>query len=127
MTNFLDETADDLFDLLSDEDEAGRTVSIVQSNGNTIAEVPVTLDLAEYEIDDRMGIPIKMQSFDWTVKKSSLGTSKLRNGDVVEYENGTITERYELMPIGTSKPSVEPRDAAGTVLVLHTKQVEVDV
>jgi len=81
----------------------------------------------EYEVvDDETGLPIKVISYDWTFTAAEL----VLGGNVITPRSGDrwkptiegVQETYEVLPIG-KRPCFERHDAAGILLVIHTKKL----
>jgi len=81
----------------------------------------------EYEVeDDETGLPTRVISYDWTFAASEL----VLGGNVITPRSGDrwkpiiegAEELYEVLPIG-KRPCFERHDAAGILLVVHTKKL----
>lgn len=82
-----------------------------------------THSLAEHEVIDREGFPTKAKFHDWVFTASDLvlfgETVSPRPGDRIEAAGSA----YEILPLDDKRPCVEPLDADGLLIVVHSKQV----
>jgi hypothetical protein len=103
---------------------AANTSLRIRRGGEKSEAINATLTIATYEVlDEELGFPIRVQSSDWVILKSLIAINgasiELRPGDELLTLAGG---RYEVMPLG-KRPCVEPHDAAGALVIVHTKDL----
>lgn len=78
--------------------------------------------LAEHDIADSEGFPVKLRTHDWTFTAAEL----LVFGEQIEPRPGDRIEAggvaYDVLPLDDKKPCWEPLDADGILIVVHAKQ-----
>lgn len=103
------------------QDAAGTTVTYRRADKSI--SVTATHALAEHDIIDTEGFATKVKSHDWTFTAAELllFAEQLtpRPGDRIEAGDDV----YEVLPLDDKKPCVEPLDADGILVVVHTKKV----
>ena len=106
------------------KDHAG--VSITYTRGANSVSITATATLREYQIVDDEGFGIVMLSRDYIVHAADLILSGAeiapRAGDQITETIRSVSETYEVMPLGQKK-EYEPFDQDGTLLLIHTKKV----
>lgn len=101
---------------------AGRTVSIVRGGAE---HTGLTSWKSSHllEIVDSEGFTTQVESWDWGFVASELPSGFVfRNGDWIVETVAGVEQKFEALQIG-ARPCVEPADASGIVLKVHTKRV----
>jgi len=102
---------------------AGTDV-VIRRGARVSGVISGTLSLSSHEvIDEQTGIPTWKKSSDWVFTKIDLVIAgsiiMLRPGDLIETVVGA--RRFEVAPIA-NRPAVEPHDAQGQMVVVHTQE-----
>ncbi|WP_254512858.1 hypothetical protein [Anatilimnocola floriformis] len=102
---------------------AAGTSLVIRRGGERSEPIIGTLTVTSYDVlDEETNLPLRVNSSDWVIEKSLIvvgGKSiELRPGD----ELLAGSRRFEVFPI-PKRPCVEPHDASGLMVVVHSKEI----
>lgn len=104
---------------------AGR--SIVYRRGSGSGGLTAAGAMHMYEVQGSDGISTEVHVFDWTIVAADLIVNgemiTPRRGDQIHETLGTKTVIWEVLDISDTRPAVEWLDSAGSLFLVHTKQV----
>jgi hypothetical protein len=110
---------------------AGFAGEYRRAGGNN-SYTTATLTERMYEVIDDDGVVTRTKSFDWLFRVGELEGTLPKPGDqwFVSDFNDIATPMnpdalFEAMPVG-NRPCYEPHDSQGELIVVHTKQVNLD-
>lgn len=107
------------------QQHSGYEVIIVRGPRRS-EEIRAVLSSSTHNVYDEMtGIPTKVQFSDWLFTKSEVIVAgkafEFLAGDIITATILGVSRTFEVMPIA-KRPCVEPHDASGLMIVVHTQE-----
>jgi hypothetical protein len=107
------------------QQHSGYDVVIIRGPRKSSAIRAVLSSSVHNVYDEITGIPTKIQSSDWIFTKSEVIVGgkaiELLAGDIITATILGVSRTFEVFPIA-KRPCVEPHDASGLMIVVHTQE-----
>lgn len=116
--------ADNVSWLAGQVQSADGSPVVIRRGASDSGSITATLSVTQHEVwDADNGIPTKRFFSDWVFTKSEI----VLDGSAIDLRPGDLilagSRQFEVTPIDDKRPCVEPHDAAGVMVVVHSQEV----